>query len=346
MDYSTSEYKGCPVYARPKPNIPLLIMMCGVPGSGKSRYAESIYTIKPELQIEKLKLIKPVIHSSDKLREEMFGDEATQGDNNKLFSELHKRIRCDLANEKDVIYDATNIDKKKRIQFLKEIKIIPCFKICVVMATSIDACFCNNRNRERVVPAGVIDRMLKSWNPPHYNEGFDYIHFVFSYLNDSEKIVTEPGDKYLIGEFFKTANGFDQENKHHNLSLGEHSAKAATYIQKHRPNNFNLLFAAMLHDNGKLLTKTKTNMKGEFDGNCHYYNHQYIGAYNSLFYLHRSGGFEEKDMVYISNLIYYHMHPYLQWKQSEKALKKDKEIIGERLYKDILVLHEADLYAH
>ena len=27
-------------------------------------------------------------------------------------------------------------------------------------------------------------------------------------------------------------------------------------------------------------------------------------------------------------------------------LKKDKEIIGERLYKDILVLHEADLYAH
>ena len=339
MDYYSTTIKGHPLYARKHIDMPLLIMMCGLPGSGKSRYADSIYVATPLV-------VKPIIHSSDKLREEMFGNEATQGDNNKLFCELHRRIKNDLLDGKDVIYDATNIKKKERVQFLSELRNIRCFPICVVIATEYEACLYNNRNRERVVPVDVIKRMQCNWTPPHYNEGFEYIHYIFSYINESNEIVTEPKDKYILGKFFEIANDFDQENEHHELSLGEHCAKAGTYIQEHRPNNYNLLYAAMLHDNGKLYTKTRTNAKGEIDGNCHYYQHHCVGAYNSMFYMHRAGHFTNEDMVYISNLIYYHMHPYNQWKQSEKSLKRDKELIGEKLYNDIMVLHQADLEAH
>ena len=331
MNYHSSTYNGKPLYARQHSDSPLMIMMCGLPGSGKSTYAQSVLVATPSIE-------KPVIHSSDALRKEMFGDEATQGDNQKLFRELHSRIKSDLLSGKDVIYDATNIKKKERIEFLKQLSKIKCFPICIVIVADLRMCISRNNDRARKVPVDVIVRMRNNWTPPHYSEGFGYIEYIFS----------EDGIKrnYSIKSFFKTANAFDQKNSHHSLTLGEHSTKAALYIQEHRPNNFNLLIAAMLHDLGKIHTQSQTNAKGEKDGDCHYYNHNCAGAYYSLLHLHDSGLFTNEDMVYISNLIYYHMHPYLQWKSSERVKKKDKELLGARLFNDIMILHEADLYAH
>lgn len=58
-------------------------MLVGLPGSGKSYIAQEL--------MEKDKNIQ--LFSSDKLREELWGDESIQGDNNKLFAELHNRIK-------------------------------------------------------------------------------------------------------------------------------------------------------------------------------------------------------------------------------------------------------------
>lgn len=322
------------VLKRLEANVPLMAMLIGLPGSGKSTLAESLTTSGDNEEY------KPVIHSSDGLRKELFGDEATQGDNNKLFTELHRRIKADLIAGKDVIYDATNISKKLRIQFLNELKNISCTPICLCMMTSYETCLENNEKRERKVPIEVIKRMLMNWQPPHYSEGFKEIKYIFSNLDDEHK------EKFTIGDFFKVANEFDQENSHHALTLGDHCTKAATYIQEHCPDNFLLLIATMLHDNGKLHTKTRTNARGIEDGNCHYYQHHCVGAYNITFYLHYAKQFTEEDITYISNLIFYHMHPYCQWKQSEKALNKDKRLLGDKLFNDIMLLHDADLYAH
>lgn len=153
-------------------------------------------------------------------------------------------------------------------------------------------------------------------------------------------------EKYTIDNFFKVANEFNQENSHHELTLGDHCVKAATYIQERCPDDLLLLIAAMLHDIGKLHTKTKNNAKGIEDGDCHYYQHHSYGAYECLFYLYLTRQFTEQEMTYISNLIYYHMHPYCQWKQSEKVLNKDKRLLGDKLFNDIMTLHNADIYAH
>lgn len=313
---------------------PIIVMMCGLPGSGKSTLAESI------IVTENNEEHKPVIHSSDVLRKELFGDEAIQEDNNKLFIELHRRIKLDLIAGKDVVYDATNISKKFRIQFLNELKNISCTPICLCMMTSYETCLNNNKKRDRQVPIEVVKRMQMNWQPPHYNEGFKEIKYIFSNLDD------EYADKFTISNFFNIANKFDQENSHHTLTLGEHCTKAATYIQEHCSDNYLLLIATLLHDNGKLHTKTKTNARGIEDGNCHYYQHHSYGSYECLFYLHFAKQFTEPEMTYISNLIYYHMHPYCQWKQSEKRLNKDKMLLGDTLFNDIMLLHDADLYAH
>lgn len=314
-------------------------MIVGLPGSGKSTYAETI-TIDG---------VKPIIHSSDKLREELYGNAAIQGDNNKLFAELHKRIKNDLRQGKNVIYDATNIKKKNRIAFLKELKDIPCYKDCIVMATEYRACEYNNAHRERKVPSEVIRRMYLNYQPPHESEGFREIIYIFTYLNSDKKLVSnQPNDRYTLSNFFNVANEFDQENHHHSLTLGKHCAKAGEYIQNHNPNDFWLLIAALIHDVGKLYTKTRLNSRGIDDGNAHYFNHNCAGSYTAMFILSNIEKIWGKPcpMSDVTNMIYYHMHPYLAWKQSDKAKERDKRLLGDKMFNDIMLLHEADLSAH
>lgn len=57
--------------------MPTFYMMCGLPGSGKSTQAKKM--------AEKL---NASIFSSDAIRKEKYGDEAIQGNPNKIFSEL------------------------------------------------------------------------------------------------------------------------------------------------------------------------------------------------------------------------------------------------------------------
>ena len=115
-------------------------MMIGIPGSGKSHEAEII-----------AKEHNAIIHASDRLREELFRDVNHVGDNGFLFNELHKRIQRDLKAGKNVVYDATNINSKKRISFLRSLKDIPCEKIAILMITPYEQCLKNNAGRERSI---------------------------------------------------------------------------------------------------------------------------------------------------------------------------------------------------
>lgn len=311
-------------------NVPLMVMLQGLPGSGKSTFARQLVQESPH---------EMHIHSSDSLRKALFGDENEQQNNNELFAELHRRIKDDLLNGIDIIYDATNINKKKRIAFLRELKKIPCFKFCVCMATPFEICLMMNQNRERIVPEDVIKRMYLNWQPPDFSEGFDAIF----YCTFSNKRCDE---KYNIESLKREMKNFDQRNSHHSLTLGDHCIAAQEYIDKHCEKEPLLSMAALLHDNGKIFTQSALNAKGEDDGNYHYYQHHCVGAYNSVIYLLNSGNYNNVDIVYISNLIYYHMHPYMSWKQSSKALDRDRLLLGEKMFSDIMKLHDADIYAH
>ena len=319
--------------------IPILFMFVGLPGSGKSTLAaHSVVNDKNG------GFHYPVVHSSDKIREELYGDADDQEHNAEVFNELHKRIRNDLASGKDVIYDATNLSKKRRVGYLKELRKIRCKRICIAVMTPYEVCIRNNQNRDRQAPRSAMERMYKSWCPPALHEGFDEIHLYYYYGDLSEYY-------YSPENFFEGrvgANHISQENSHHTLTIGEHCSKAGRYaITKY--SDLVLGLAAHFHDIGKPFTKTKWNAKGEFDGNYHYYQHHCVGAYDSLFYLEQycnDKTISVRDLVYISNLIYYHMMPFTKWRQSEKAKLKDIKLIGKNMYEDIMRLHEADTFAH
>lgn len=311
-----------------------LYYMIGLPGSGKSTYAKEIAE-KFEGEIH--------IHSSDSLREELFGDvnENSRDSNEKLFRVLHRRIKDDLQKGVSVVYDATNVNKKNRLEFLRFIEDVDCEKLCVLVMLPYHMCLTRNMNRERVVPPNVIERMYRRFQPPSKKEGWDGF---FIYVNcDSSEI-----EAYSVNTLFNNASGidyFNQENSHHKDTLGMHSRKVADLMHEYKPE---LEYTALIHDVGKLFTKSRKNAKGEDDGDCHYYNHNCVGAYESIFYLLNDTDLEDAEkIIYNANLIYYHMVPYNKdWNDTESKVRRLKSQLGEELYEDIVLLHRCDKESH
>ena len=87
-----------------------VMMMVGLPYSGKSCYAKKL---KEEFNA--------VIHSSDAIREEILGDVQDQNNNGMVFDVLHRRVIEDLSNGRNVIYDATNINYKRRMDTIQRL---------------------------------------------------------------------------------------------------------------------------------------------------------------------------------------------------------------------------------
>ena len=309
--------------------VPKLIMLVGLPGSGKTTFAKN-------------NCCDFIVHSSDDLRVELYDNVNDQTHNAELFIELHKRVKEDLKRGNNVVYDATNLNKKRRIAFLQELKNIPCYKECVVCLVPSEDCLRRNLLRDRAVPLSVLHRMYLNFQPPHKHEGFDNIKLYYGFDGDEYE---ECVNYYNSTRFFKDSINFDQENHHHSLTLGEHCIEAAKYIKDKYPLREDLFLAAFYHDQGKLSTKIFYKPDGKLDEEAHYYQHHCVGAYDSFFYLFNYGCSVD-EILYISNLIYFHMHPYMSWYQSDKAMVKDRWLIGDKMFKDVLALHEADLAAH
>jgi predicted kinase len=298
-------------------NKPILFMMSGLPGSGKSHQAE----------IQR-NYYDAVIYSSDKMREELTGDVNCQDKNDEIFKELHRRVKLDLSSGKNVIYDATNINYKKRKSFLEELKDIECTKICIFMVTPYRDCINQNNIRERKVPEDILSKMYKSIYIPQYYEGWDNITIVYNYNKDD----------YSIENLFKGEDGLNyigQDNPHHTLTIGEHCIDCALKLRKMNEEcSLELYEAALLHDIGKRYTKQFADYNGNPTTIAHYYQHNLVSAYDSLFYGHC------KDKLLRANYIQWHMQPFFI--ENEKQANKYKQLWGNDFYNDITMLHEAD----
>ncbi len=297
------------------------IMMVGLPGSGKSLRAKFL-AVKENA----------IIHSSDTLRQELFGDENTQDNNEELFKELHRRIKHDLKGEQNVIYDATNISYKRRKAFLEELKKINCEKICYLVATPYEKCLDQNKSRKRQIPEYVIKKMYLSFYIPQYYEGWDKINIIW---NDEEY-------NFDIHELFNGANGLNkisQDNPNHTLTIGEHCLKCAGICEE-LVDDFELNMAALYHDIGKRFTKQFKNSKGEDTDIAHYYQHHLVSAYDSMFYLR---WLDDYTMLNVVKYIQWHMQPFFI--KTDKAKNKLINLIGQTAYEKLLILHKADKLA-
>lgn len=300
---------------------PVMTMMVGLVGSGKSHYANKL-----------AEETNATVFSSDKLREEMLGDINDQDHQSEVFQELHKRIKDCLKSGKNAIYDATNISSKRRRSFLQELSKIDCEKRCVIMATPYEQCLANNASRDRNVPEEVIDRMYRNWNTPYWFEGWNDIKIV--YWENSE-------NSDSVWHWLNEHMDYCQDNPHHTMTLGQHCWETIGSLADEDPLN-GIMRAGLLHDCGKPHVKTFTNSKGETTDIAHYYGHENVSAYDILFY--DCGVANPLDVSILANL---HMKPYA-WERDNNAKLQNKyrKLWGEDLYNSVIMLHEADKAAH
>lgn len=300
---------------------PTLFFMIGIPGSGKSTYAS--------------KIPNAIVISSDSVRKELGCQDCVKEDNVRVFSVVNERAKDHLKQGNNVVYDATNVNKKKRTAFLNELKNIPCRKVAVWMVTPLKMCVERNIERGKPVPNGAVKRMFYNFNPPDYIEGFDDIELIFPDGLD------ESG--YVISDWLEHVSDFDQDNRYHSETLAEHSLRSCTYVTE-RSKKLPLIYAALLHDIGKPYTKSRRLKDGELDTQSHYFNHDSAGAYVVPLYLNADSPLSDREIVYAANLIFYHMRPF-QFKSCPQAAESLKSRIGEEMFNDLMLLHDADVSA-
>ena len=149
-----------------------LILMVGLPGSGKSTWAEQYQT---EHAAE-----NAVICSSDAKREEIYGDASILGNTNKIMKAVEEDIVTVLQNGGTAIYDATNGTVAKRKLVLARFKrqFPDVHTVCVYCQASPQTCIERQANRARKVPADAIKQMAKYMTMPSKLEGWDEVIYV------------------------------------------------------------------------------------------------------------------------------------------------------------------------
>ena len=248
----------------------------------------------------------------------MHGDESIQDNPGEVFAIMHGRAVNGLNFGYNIIYDATNMTRKDRASI---ISICPKFvKIeCHIIWAPIETCIERDATRERTVGKAVIDKMLKRFQAPYYDEGIDEIIIKRNHVSD-------PTD---YDNCIYNAMEIPHDNPHHTLNIMDHCRAAFNYIHD-RTKDIDIRNAALIHDIGKPYVKAFVDNKGNDCDIAHYYQHQCVGAWMSY-------GLDDTT-PFAAWLISTHMDPYLNTKYYNK--------LPTYLKKKIDLLHEADRNAH
>ncbi len=138
-----------------------LIILIGIPGSGKSYYART--------------LDKPVI-SLDGIRQELYGDERILGNGRETDRAMRERLTALAEEGKDVVLDATHVSATRRGRMIRLGRRLGYDRVVGVwFKTSMRICLERNRARPNALPNFVLFKMQKDLNrhPPSKDEGWD-----------------------------------------------------------------------------------------------------------------------------------------------------------------------------
>ena len=132
-----------------------LILTVGIPGSGKSTWAQNLIAQKPGYHLI----------STDSIRAQLYGDEAIQGEWLEIWRTLKASLtaaRQSIAQGKTtaVIYDATNARRRQRREFIQLARAYHYDPIIAAwIDTPLEICLHRNSERSRQVPPHIIKTM-------------------------------------------------------------------------------------------------------------------------------------------------------------------------------------------
>lgn len=138
-----------------------LIVLVGLPGSGKSTWAAR----------QNIGIL-----ASDAVREILTGDPENQAANRLVFPTLRYLLAMRVkAGMTATILDATSLTPKERKVWLRTAEALGCDAEAVFFDTPLEVCKARNAGRSRVVPDDVMDRFAARLVQPTEAEGFSKV---------------------------------------------------------------------------------------------------------------------------------------------------------------------------
>lgn len=150
-----------------RPKTPSVIMMVGIPGSGKSYLAHQISD-----------LFDIPIVSSDACRKEISGNASDQSVSRQAWELVYRKAEQLIGQGRSVIIDATHTSRRQRRQSSLRYRGFGARGVVAIhVLTSLEAALARNTARDRIVPQEVIERMHYTieGTPPHEEDGFDFV---------------------------------------------------------------------------------------------------------------------------------------------------------------------------
>lgn len=275
-------------------------ILIGVAGAGKSTYAKNT---------------EGLVLSSDSIREELFGA-LEQTDNNKVFTLLKKRLFEAVGKESVIIYDATNINKKRRSNLYQEVKkkFPETIVECVIYLRPLQYLYDINDGREeyKKVPAYKIKQMYFTLDVPRVGYDCDVFSVEGSSFDEFEKE-------------YKQFGVIEHETPYHLESINDHINWA---IRNAGEDEF-MKEIASFHDLGKFITKEKLD-----DNRCRYIGHDRVSA---QYWLSQYTGHTFNYNPIVLNTIAFHMFGFD--KLSEKLINRynltEKEVLTIQKFGEI-----------
>lgn len=315
--------------------------MCGLPSSGKSTHAQKLS-----------RKYDAIILSSDEIREELFNNKNDQSNNAKVFEVMNGRTKQLLQKGENVIYDSTGINRRRRIHLINHELMMANEKIVYYMNTHINDCINNDRIRERTVGIDVIMKMYRNMHIPIKGEGWGQVNMITPDIpynvcisKDRLESILYNNDSYeqVMGNLVTSIEGFDEihelphDSKYHSFSVSRHTYYVYDFVRQYT-DDLRLLWAALFHDIGKGCCKSFINYKGEKTRYASFIGHELVSGQIALHALIELG-YNIDFALGVAYLCQFHMHPM---KAGDKKMKEVKELLGNDLYEDLMILHFAD----